>query len=210
MARKGLLVTFEGVDGSGKSTQASLAKDYLVSRGFDVRLLREPGGTVVGERIRSILLDAAHGDMTPRAELFLYLAARAQITGAVILPALEAGGVVVMDRFIDSTTAYQGFARGLGMETAVYLNRIATGGLNPDLTIVVDTDPETCMSRIGRTRDRLESEGLVFMEKVREGFLRLRELEPDRVKVVDGNRDVDAVFGDVRSLVEGVLGECNR
>ena len=144
---KGLLITFEGIDGSGKTTQAELVYRWLLSRGRIVHLLREPGGTEIGERIRSILLDSSLPDMTPHTELFLYLAARAQLTATVIAPALARGEDIILDRFIDSTVAYQGHARGLGIDETIALNTSATGGLVPDVTIIVDCDPETAFER---------------------------------------------------------------
>ncbi len=204
--RRGRLITFEGIDGSGKTTQARLLAERLTEEGHAVTFLREPGGTVLGERIREILLDTAHDDMSPVAELFLYLAARAQITFAAIRPAIDRGGVVVMDRFMDSTTAYQGYARGLGFDLARELNAVATGGLLPDLTIVIDTPADIGLSRLGGEPDRLESEGLMFMERVRNGFLKLCDSEPGRVVRVDGDRPVGDVFEDVLRLVRRIPG----
>jgi len=188
---KGRLITFEGIDGSGKSTQASLLADALRARGFPVHFLREPGGTVVGERIRDVLLDRSHTEMTPLSELFLYLAARSQITGERILPALECGDVVVMDRYLDSSVAYQGAARGLGVDLVKSLNSVAACDLVPDRTYLVDCDPETALSRTSAAPDRLESEGKAFMSKVREGFLSISRSEPARVMVLDGSRSIE-------------------
>jgi len=193
LLKKGYLITFEGIDGSGKTTQAELLYGRLRSHGRIVQLLREPGGTPIGERIRSILLDVAHTDMSPLTELFLYLAARAQLTASVILPALDRGEDVILDRFIDSTVAYQGYARGLGIEETTTLNRIATRGLVPDLTFVIDCEPACALGRLGRRRDRLESEGIQFMKMVREGFLVVKERERKRVIVCDGSKDIEEV-----------------
>jgi dTMP kinase len=202
----GVLISFEGIDGSGKSTQASLYAEWLREHGREIVFLREPGGTSIGERIRALLLDTANSDMTPRAELFLYLAARAQITDELITPALDRGAVVILDRFIDSTTAYQGHARDLGVETSITLNRIATDGLVPDLTFVIDCEPAAAAARSDDTPDRMEAEGLEFMSRVRQGFLDLCGRFPDRVKCVDGSRDVDAVQADVRACADALLG----
>jgi len=202
---KGILISFEGIDGSGKSTQAKLLEQYFRSAGRNVILLREPGGTVVGERIRAILLDRAHDDMTPLTEVFLYLAARAQITVQCIVPALERGDIVIMDRFRDSTTVYQGFARGLGMDKMNRLNEIATGGITPDITFLIDSETSHALSRVGGSPDRLESEGVAFMESVRDGFLKLCETEGSRVKYIDGNQDIETVGKDVRIIVERFL-----
>lgn len=194
---KGLLITFEGIDGSGKSTQAALLADALRTRGISVLFLREPGGTVVGERIRDLLLDRSHTEMTPLAELFLYLAARAQITGERIVPALERGDVVVMDRYLDSSVAYQGAARGLGVDLVKSLNSVAACGLVPDRTYLVDCDPETALSRTSAAPDRLESEGMIFMTRVREGFLRIARSESSRVVVLDGSRSIEDISGTI-------------
>jgi len=202
----GKLLTFEGIDGSGKSTQAARSLDYLHSRGVDSVLLREPGGTVIGERIRHLLLDVSHKEMAPLTELFLYLAARSQITSEIIRPHLDNGISVVMDRYYDSTTAYQGFARGLGHEAVAGLNRIATECLSPDMTIVFDCPVETAFSRMNSAHDRLESEGIEFMRRVRDGFRSIGEMDPGRVVVVDGSRPADSVFEDVRRMLDSLYG----
>jgi dTMP kinase len=183
----GRLITFEGIDGCGKTTQARLLFQTLRERNIPVRLLREPGGTAIGERIRSVLLDTAHGDMLPVTELLLYLSARAQITGSAILPALECGETVIMDRFIDSSSAYQGHARGLGIDRVRELNLFATVGLVPDLTFVLDCEPEIALSRSTSAPDRLESGGVSFMRLVREGYLLIADAEPCRIRVLDGS-----------------------
>ena len=201
----GILVSFEGIDGSGKSTQAALFADYVRSMGRETVLLREPGGTEVGEQIRRVLLDASNMDLLPLAELFLYLAARAQITGERIRPALARDAVVILDRFIDSTAAYQGHARGLGMDRVAELNRIATDGLVPDLTIVVDCDPAVAASRVNRPPDRMEAEGPSFMSTVREGFLLLSRRHPERIRCVEGARPVAVVAAQVREVAAGLL-----
>ena len=194
---KGIFISFEGIDGSGKTTQAVRLHKHLASHGYNVLLLREPGGTPVGERIRSILLDKNHSDMSSLTELFLYLAARAQITSQVIYPALANGDIVIVDRFIDSTTAYQGYARGLDINEMQRLNLLATSGLVPDITFVIDCDPAVAFSRVTREHDRLESEGLDFMCRVREGFLKLCEFYRKRIVLVDGNRDIKSVENDI-------------
>ncbi|MBN1291243.1 MAG: dTMP kinase [Candidatus Latescibacteria bacterium] len=187
---KGFLITFEGIDGSGKTTQAELLYKYLINQGYIVQLLREPGGTLIGERIRSILLDSSLTEMKPYTELFLYLAARVQICFQHISPALDRGEIVVMDRFFDSSTAYQGFARGLGSETVEYLNSIATGGIIPDVTFFIDCDPEIALARISAYPDRLESEGITFMSRVRDGFLKLCALHSTRFIRINGELSI--------------------
>jgi dTMP kinase len=202
---KGFLITFEGIDGSGKSTQAQLLHTYLTSLGRNVQLFREPGSTDVGERIRSILLDNANAEMDPRTELFLYLAARAQITSRVVVPALQGGSDVILDRFMDSTTAYQGYARDLGVDEMIRLNLIATDGIVPDITFVIDCDPIIALSRVKGKPDRLESEGLDFMRKVREGFLKLSEIDRKRIVVIDGNREIHVIEREIQLRVNRLI-----
>ena len=194
---KGYLITFEGIDGSGKTTQADLLYKRLLSLGRKVNLLREPGGTKIGEKIRSILLDISLSGMSPHTELFLYLSARSQITSSVISPALKLGEDVIMDRYIDSTVAYQGYARGLGIEETLMLNKIATQGLLPDVTFMIDCNPSIALKRINAKPDRLESEGISFMKKVREGFLEVHKYDKDRIILCDGNREINEIQKDV-------------
>lgn len=211
MSERGRLITFEGGEGAGKSTQIRLLADRLAVSGYRVRQLREPGGTAVGEAVRSVLLDVAHAGMDPRAEILLYEAARAQLVGDVIEPALEAGEIVLCDRFYDSTTAYQGFGRALDVDRVDDLNRFATGGLRPDLTIVLDIDPRAGVSRATTGgADRLESEGVPFHERVRSGFLEIAAREPERVIVMDGARSVDEVAEDVWSVASKLLESAER
>jgi len=202
----GVFITFEGVEGCGKSTQARLFAERLTAAGVVVRTLREPGGTQVGEAIREILLDPANVLLDPRAELLLYEASRAQLVAEVIKPALAAGEVVVCDRFYDSTTAYQGYARGIALDEIGRINEAATGGLVPDLTIVVDIDPATGLERACRASegaDRLEAEELAFHERVREGFLAIARAEPDRMLVVSGEGTAEQVAERIEHAVRG-------
>jgi dTMP kinase len=191
---QGTFLTFEGIEGSGKSTQAALLKDFLEERGLDVLVTREPGGSPIGEQIRSILLDPDNRGMVPLAELLLYEASRCQHVEAVIRPALEDGKTVICDRFFDASTAYQGYARGLGIEMVEELNLVATGGRKPDLTVVLDLPV-----------DRIESEAVEFHERVRQGYLRIADGEPDRVKVVNATGSVDDTFSYVKHLVEKLI-----
>lgn len=199
----GRLITFEGGEGTGKSTQIALLADALEAQGYAVRTLREPGATAVGEAVRAILLDAAHADMSPRAELLLYEAARAQLVDAVIRPALEAGEVVLLDRFYDSSTAYQGYGRGLPLAEVSALNGAATAGLVPDLTLVLDIDPEEGLRRATAHggADRLESETLEFHRRVRAGYQAIAAAEPDRVLLIDADGTPDEVAERVRGAV---------
>lgn len=228
---RGRLITIEGIDGAGKSTQGRMLVDFLRQRGMDVLLTHEPGGTPVGERIRHLLLDCNSGRIAAPAELFLYQAARAQHVQEVIIPALQRGRLVVADRFTDSTLAYQGYGRGLDLALIRATNQAATGGLVPDLTLLLDLEPEEALARVGhRTqvgnhapadnhgqtgnptsagagqvvsglRDRLEREGLDFYRRVRQGFLELARLEPERFRVIAVSPDPEAVFRGVCQAV---------
>lgn len=205
---KGIFITFEGIDGCGKSTQLKMTMDWLKERGHDLIQIREPGGTVVGEKIRNILLDKKNDSMTSLAELLLYEAARAQITEEVIRPALSEGKVVVSDRFFDSTYAYQGCARGLGEELVNTLNHIATNNLEPDITICLDISPMDALKRRqarGEAEDRLEALGTSFQEKVREGYLQLASKD-SRVKIIDASSTPDEIQAQIREYILQKLG----
>jgi dTMP kinase len=186
---RGLFVTFEGIEGSGKSTQSRLLLRGLHDEGREAVLAREPGGTAIGERVRDVLLDPRHTGMAARAELLLYLAARAQLVAEVIVPALDSGKIVVCDRYGDASVAYQGGGRGLGTELVREMNRVATGGLSPDLTVLLDLPVDEGLARTrarnpGRP-DRLEAEPLEFHERVRRAYLDIAEAEPARFLVLD-------------------------
>jgi len=193
----GLFVTLEGIDRSGKTTQAALLCDAL---GHEALLVREPGGTTTGERIRELLKDpdAAIG---PRAEALLFAAARAELVDQVIRPALEAGRVVVSDRFLDSSLAYQGHARGLGEEEVRRVNEWATAGLVPDLTLLLQIDPATAAARAGEA-DRFEDEGAALQRAVQDAYERLAAAEPARWQVIDATRSPEEVHADVLAAVE--------
>ena len=187
-------ITFEGGEGSGKSTQVARLARRLKTSGLPVLVVREPGGTRVGEGVRALLLDPEHSGLDATAELLLYEASRAQLVADVIEPALEAGEIVICDRFYDSTTAYQGFARGLSLDRIRELNEIASLGIVPDRTVVLDIDPALGIQRATRQgTDRLEAESLAFHEAVRRGFLAIAAEEPGRVRVVDANCSPDQV-----------------
>lgn len=198
----GLFITFEGGEGTGKSTQLAILARKLEAAGMHVRQLREPGGTATGEAIRSILLDPSSAGLDARAELLLYEAARAQLVAEVIEPSLAAGELVLCDRFYDSTTAYQGYARGLPLDEIAVLNRAATAGLAPHRTLVFDLDHGLGLERatVGGS-DRLESEGVAFHAAVRNGFLRIAEAEPQRCKVIDAAGTIDEVASRVRQAL---------
>lgn len=194
----GLFVTIEGIDRSGKSTQARRLVDAL---GDDALLVREPGGTPAGERIRDLLKDPAI-ELDARTEALLFAAARAELVATVIRPSLAAGRIVVSDRFLDSSLAYQGFARGLGQDEVRRINQWAIAGLEPDLTVLLRIDPAAAAVRAGEG-DRFEDEGLALQRAVADGYEALAAAAPDRWRIVDAARDPNAVAADVAALVAG-------
>jgi dTMP kinase len=204
---KGLFVAFEGVEGSGKGTQIRLAKEYLESLGLEVLVTREPGGTELGERLREILLDTSTGALDAKAEALLFAASRAQHVTSVIRPALAAGKVVLCDRYIDSSLAYQGWARGLGEQDVLTLNVWATQGLFPDLTILLHLEPEAGLRRTLEEPDRIELEGLEFHAKVADAYLRIAEEHPERFIVVDASDAPERVHEQVVAALQRVLKE---
>ena len=205
MSERGILITLEGGEGSGKSTQLDLLARRLVAAGLPVRVLREPGGTAVGEMVRTVLLDPDQVGLDAIAELLLYEASRAQLVAEVIEPALLGGEIVLCDRFYDSTTAYQGFARELPLDVVRRLNAIATGGLAPDRTLVLDVDPALGIARATKQgADRLEAESLAFHRRVRAGFLSIAAEEPRRVRVIDASGDVGSVAREVAAALADV------
>jgi len=207
MMNKGLLITFEGGEGAGKSSHIEAIEQALRDQGYDVLVVREPGGTRVGEAIREILLSRDNEGMSPRCEIHLYEAARAQIVDEVIKPALERGTIVLCDRFYDSTTAYQGYGRGIDLSVIENLNMSATGGVVPDRTLIVDVPVEVGLARASDDQepDRLESAPIAFHEAVRQGFLALAEQNPERIRIVDGNRDREIVRSEIEAFVREVL-----
>jgi len=204
-----VFIAFEGGEGAGKSTQVRRLADALAARGLDVRTTREPGGTPAGRRIRELLLDRASDGLSPRAEALLYAADRAEHVAAVIRPALAGGAVVITDRYVDSSLAYQGAGRTLAIADVARLSEWATEGLVPDLTVVLDLDPEVGLARAGDP-DRLEAEPLDFHRRVRQGFLDLAAAAPARYAVIDASRDPDEVFADVAAAVLATLTPSRR
>lgn len=192
-----MFVTFEGVDGSGKSTQASLLAEALRSDGREVVLTREPGGTTLGEDVRALLLHG--GAVAPWAEAALFAAARAQLVDEVVRPALARGADVVCDRYLDSSLAYQGLARGLGIERVLQLNLLVTGGLLPDRTFLISLSPAEAAARSGSEPDRIEREGAAFAEEVGRAYEELARIFAERIRVVDGALDRDDIAGIVRA-----------
>ena len=191
-----MFIAFEGVDGAGKSTQVRLLGEHLERGGREVVICREPGGTGLGEELRRILLDPGSGDLQPEVEVLLFMAARAQLCNKVIRPELESGKVVISDRFLWSSVVYQGVVGGLGVEEVLSIGRVATRGLLPDLTFLVDLDPAASHSGLD-DGDRMESRGIEFQRRVREGFLTLAEEFKDKFILVDGSASIEQVHQQV-------------
>jgi dTMP kinase len=201
----GIFITLEGIEGCGKTTQAGLLKDFLVGQGYEVVLTREPGGSSISEKIRQILLDTANSSMVALTELLLYEASRSQHVSETIQPALRRGAFVICDRFYDASTAYQGYGRGIDVETVTELNLVATGGLKPDLTIVLDLPVTEGLKRLGRNLDRIEGETPGFHEKVRKGYVRIADSEPERVRIVDASGSIEQTFLKIRPILEAII-----
>jgi dTMP kinase len=200
-----MFVTFEGSEGSGKSTQIRLLADYLHAHGYDVVTTREPGGTVIGEQVRACLHDVANDRMTAEAEVLLYSASRAQLVNEVIRPSLESGRIVLSDRYADSTLAYQGYGRQLDLETLRTITTFATGGLQPQLSIFLDVNVQAGLERRtvgGDELNRMDLQAMAFYDRVRQGYLSMAAENPTRWRIVDANRSVDAIQEDLRRLVE--------
>lgn len=205
----GKFITFEGLDAVGKSTQIAWLCHWLGANGYDVLRTMEPGGTAIGEELRRLLLSRESQTMVPRAELLLYEADRAQHVEEVIRPALEAGRIVVSDRYVDSTTAYQGFGRELDMEQVLSLHRFATGGLLPDITFLLDMDPELAIARKRGGQlpllDRMEKQAAAFRQRVREGYLQIARESQGRIKVIDGAQPIEAIHEQIVTAVKVLL-----
>ncbi len=215
---RGVFITFEGIEGSGKTTQMSRVENAVVKIGRPVFRTREPGGTRIGERIREVLLAPEHGSMAPMTELLLYEACRAQLVTEAVRAELQRGSVILCDRFSDATVAYQGHGRGLDLDLIETLNRMAMGGTEPDLTLLLDCPVEQGLERVrGRlgggegngpaALDRLESEDILFHERVRKGYLAIAAGSPDRVRVVDSLQDEDYVYEEIMRHVSRLLRE---
>jgi dTMP kinase len=209
-----MFISICGVEGAGKTTQLRHIADFLKSTGLKFVMTREPGGTEIGIKIRRILLDPKNRDLTPKAELFLYAADRIQHIEQLILPALNEGKIVVTDRFVDSTTVYQGYARGLDLKLVEQINELVLDGLKPDLTILLDLPPIIGLARVrdqlqfGERADsesRFEQEELIFHKKIREGFITLAQKEMSRFHIIDADRDPDEVKKDVIRVLKTVL-----
>lgn len=201
----GAFISLDGVDGGGKSTQVRLLADYLRSLGHEVLTFRDPGGTKLGEALREILLHRQEIPLTGTAEMLLYMASRAELVSECIRPAIESGKSVITDRFLLANVVYQGCAGGLDPSQLWQVGEIATGGLQPDLTIVLDIAVEKALGRIERGFDRLESRGTEYMEKVRRGFLEQVSHLGSRAVVVDANADIEVVQARIKSCVEKII-----
>ena len=204
MTNKGLFITFEGGDGCGKSTQLELVKKYLEERGFKTLTTREPGSIGLGQKLREVLLHY-DGDVAPRAEAFLFLADRAQHIAKIVKPAIDNGVIVLCDRHTDSSVAYQGYGRGEDIEQINMLNNLATQGIKPDLTLLFDVSTEVAQTRVGSEKDRMESAGIEFHKKVRQGYLEIAKKEPQRIKVVDSNLTIEKVFEQVKKILDELI-----
>ena len=204
----GVFITLEGPEGAGKTTVAQHVAERLRAAGYPVILTREPGGTPVGDQVRQVLLTHHNADMTPEAEILLFSASRAQLVRQVIKPALERSTIVVCDRYADSTLAYQGYGRGLNLNVLRHITDFATGGLRPDLTILLDVEPEVGLARRRRASEsgaewnRLDNETLNFFQRVRAGYLALAREEPSRWRIVDASRPLEDVLEEVWRIVE--------
>ena len=212
--RKGLLITFEGLEGCGKTSQAKMLFDFLIKQKMPSIYTKEPGGTNVGDKIRRILLDQKNDVMDYKTEMLLFLASRAENVRLIILPALEEGKVVISDRFYDSTTAYQGYGRGIDLKIIKYLNSLVVGKAIPDLTFVLDIDPYEGLRRsasFGNSREmRFEEEflnkkiieGKLFLERVRQGYYQLSHAETGRIKIIDANRKKENIYNEIIKIVK--------
>lgn len=207
---KGVFITFEGCESCGKSTQSKLLYDYLRVQGYDVVFLREPGGTVVSEKIRRILLDPRHKGMCDEAELLLYMASRAQTVNEVIRPAVKAGKIVLCDRFLDSSLVYQGYGLGMDIGFIRELGLFTTGGISPDLTLLLDVSLKRALDGIKRAKDRIEQRAFAYHKRVKKGYLALAKKEPRRIKLVTLEDDKTRTQDKIRALVLPLVRRCAR
>ena len=203
----GLFITMEGIDGSGKTTQINLLNDYFKQKGFDVVLVREPGGTIISEKIREIILDIKNKDMTYVTEALLYAASRAQLVAQVIVPAIKKGAIVLCDRFVDSSIVYQGVARDLGVDVIKNINNVATGGLQPDITFFLDLQYKEAIKRKKEQKklDRLESEKELFYKNVYNGYKMLLDENDNRIKNIDATLPIEDIYEKIKNEIEKFL-----
>lgn len=202
---KGVFITFEGSERCGKSTQSRMLSAYLSGLGYSVVFLREPGGAPISENIRKVLLDPANTEMSANTELLLYMASRAQAVEQVIKPALEEGRIVLCDRFLDSTVVYQGYGLGMDIKLIRTLGNFATGGISPDLTLLLDLPLKEALGGIGPEKDRIEQRDFAYHRRVKNGYLDLARRYPRRIKVVKREQDKERTQAAIRELVLGLL-----
>lgn len=210
---QGIFITFEGIDGSGKDTQAKLLAKYFKNKGYSVIRTREPGGTSIGEKIRKILLSPKISRVDQRAEVLLFAASRAQIVSNIIKPALEKGKIVISNRYVDSSYAYQGIARKMGLDWVIEINKWATQGLLPDITFFLDIPEELGLKRVDKSRnirDKIEKDGEIFQKKVREGYYKLAKLFPERYRIIDANRNEDLIQKDIKKEVNKFIKKISK
>ncbi len=208
LQKKGVFITFEGCEGCGKSTQSRLLHKRLIDLKIPCLLTQEPGGTPLGDRVRDLLKIKRGFAISPEAELLLFNACRAQLVRDVLRPELDRGKVVICDRFTDSTTVYQGYGRGLDLSMVEGINNLATGGLRPDLIILLDMPPQSSLQRkSSRHTDRFEAEDMSFHQKIRQGYMELARAEPDRWKVIEGNREMQEISREIWITFERLLAE---
>ena len=206
---RGKFITFEGSEGSGKSTQSKLLYQYLKRKGFKVICLREPGGTKISEKIRKILLDSRNDSITPITEMLLYMTARSQLVSKIIKPALKKGKIVICDRFLDSTIAYQGYGLGVDIKLIKYVGKFVTSGIKPDLTIFLDLPLKKGLKHRQFSKDRIERRSLAYHSRVRQGYLMIIHSEPQRIKMVKVERDKNKTQSEIKKLVDKFLGICH-
>ena len=198
----GSLITFEGIDGSGKSTQIQMLEHEFNKLGVEYKTFREPGGTELSEKIRSILLDKENFELISTAESLLFAAARAQLTAEQIKPAIEKGEFVICDRFTDSTIAYQGYGRGLDIKQLEEINYIATAGLTPDITFILDISPEAASVRMAaEASDRMEESGVDFFRRIRGGYRQIKDQNPNRYRLINGEQSPENVFNEIKEII---------
>ena len=205
---RGIFITFEGIDGSGKTTQINMLNDYLIDKGYDVLLTREPGGTPLGDIIRDILLNPENKGMSVKAETMLFMASRAELVEKVITPALKSGKIVICDRFFDSTIVYQGIARSLGAEKLLEMSLWVTSGIKPDITFLLSINIDACEKRMDndlKIPDRIENEKRNFKQKIQKGYKNIARENKDRFVVINGDRDIKSIFDTVRQHVDMLL-----
>lgn len=211
--KQGKFIVFEGIDGAGKTTQVELLQTELALKGYPVMVIREPGGTSLGELIRGLLLNPDYRELDPKAEALLYIAARAQAIAQIILPSLVKKQVILADRFVDSSLAYQGYGRGVDLGFLEQINKAVVGDLLPALIFLLDLPPETGLARLskqGKVRDRLETEGLAFYQRVRSGYLDLAARNSKRYQIIDARKSKTEIFAEILPLVEEIIYERER